>query len=172
MSIISSKIGSFASITSRLYGISSVTINRSIHVSSVIHMRKLKESKHGDITIVEGEQIPTGKNNLLQPPEEAKSSNACPICRLGLKRLLYTDVLILSQFLDKNWRLMPIESTKLCQKSYNKVRYLIGIAQKCKILPRPPDYEVYGLWDRLNTYHDRFNRKRDNEMRVIQKKYW
>ena len=132
-------------------------------------MRKLKQYTEGELNIVEAEKISTPSDQcIIEPPDEAKQSNACPICRLGMKRLLYTDVLILSQFLDKNWRLMSIEDTQLCVRSYMQVKSLVETAQKCKLLPRPADYRVYGLWDRLNTYHEWPPRKRDDEMRVVQ----
>lgn len=167
------RLGLLASYATRFLNVPKDTISRPIHLTAAVGMRKLKESKHGDMTVVEAEKIPSPRENkIIEPPEEAKSTNACPICRLGMRRLVYTDVLILSQFLDNRHKLMSIEDTKLCPKSYNQVRRLVGIAQKCKLLPRPADYEVYGLWDRLNTYHDRYNRKRDQEMKVVKEGYW
>lgn len=167
------RIGLLVSSARNVFKFQNSTINRCFHLSGVAHVRKFVVTIEGDMTIVEAKKIKSPReNNIIEPPEESKSTSACPICRLGMKRILYSDVLILSQFLDTNHRLMAIEDTKLCQKSYAQVKHLVRIAQKCKLLPRPSDYEVYGLWDRLNTYHDRYNRKRDVEMRVVKEKYW
>lgn len=147
--------------------------SRLLHITPVSQMRKLKQYTDGDLNIVEAEKIsPPASQCKIEPPDEAKESSACSICRLGLKRLLYTDVLILSQFMDKNWRLMALEDTQLCLASYMKVKRCVEKAQKCKLLPRPADYKVYGLWDRLNTYHEWPSRRRDDEMRVVKKETW
>lgn len=82
------------------------------------------------------------------------------------------DVLILGQFLKKDGNIMTFQESQLCGRKYFLVKQLIKKAQICKLLPRPSEWEVYGAWDELNTYHDWPPRYRDQPMKIIQKHYW
>jgi len=94
------------------------------------------------------------------------------LCRLNLRRLAYTDVMILSQFIESSGKLMAFEDTGLCGGKYWLVKQLVKDAQVAQLLPRPPDYEVFGPWDHLNTYHDWPPRFRDQPMRIVKPEYW
>lgn len=111
------------------------------------------------------------KEKIATPPPEARA-DACPLCKLGLKNVSYSDVLILSQFLAPDGTLMSIEESKLCGTQYHRIKRSVELAQKCRLLPRPQGYEVYGPWDSLNTYHDWPPRRRDVAMRDVQPYYW
>lgn len=109
------------------------------------------------------------EGRVVEQPE--KSTSACVLCRLNLPKLNYTDVLILSQFLEKDGSLLTYHETRLCSKQYKKVKTLIAQAQRCNLMPRPADYLVPGAWHDLNTYIEP-DRKRDQPMKVIKKEYW
>ena len=145
---------------------------RNIATSSKLCLKEIRETTKGSTTVVEGIQVASPRaSNLAVAPPEAKA-DACPLCRLGIKNLKYTDVLILNQFMEPGGKLMSIRDSKLCGSQYTRVKFLVQKAQMCKLLPRPADYEVYGPWDKLNTYHDWPPRKRDQIMKQIQPYYW
>lgn len=146
--------------------------SRSICTTSVNFVKVLREKTEGDKTFVSGVHVDSDrKPRLAVAPAEARA-DACPLCKLGLKGIQYSDVLILSQFMTDDGKLMPISETKLCAKQYYKVKREVEMAQKCRLLPRPADYEVYGPWDKLNTYHDWPPRRRDVAKKCVQPYYW
>ena len=126
----------------------------------------------GDVMVVEGVYVESPRKDNIAVPSLESNNESCPLCRLGLKHLKYTDVLILSQFMEPGGKIMSIKDSKLCGRQYHNVKRCIQIAQACKLLPRPDDYEVYGPWDKLNTYHDWPPRHRDQEMHQIQPYFW
>lgn len=127
----------------------------------------LKVETKGDETYVVAEPIPTGRENRIINID----SGSCALCRLNLKNLDYTDVKILSQFIKRDGSLATYHESQLCSKQYRKVELLIKKAQRCNLIPRPPDYFVPGPWHELNTYLEP-DRRRDQPMKVVKKQYW
>lgn len=120
---------------------------------------------------IEAQPRPTDREGrVIQPPPDA-SSKACVLCRLNLPKLHYTDVMILSQFLEEDGSLLTYHETKLCSRQYILVKNLVKQAQRCNLLQRPDDYLVPGPWHDLNTYLEP-DRQRDQPMKVIKKEYW
>lgn len=99
------------------------------------------------------------------------SSVACLLCRLNLRGLNYTDVKILSQFMNPDGSLKTYHESQICSKQYIKVKRLIKQAQRCNLIKRPADYLVPGPWHDLNTYIE-VDRRRDQPMTVVKKEYW
>jgi ribosomal protein S18 len=146
--------------------------HRPISTTSVNFIKQIQEKRDGNTTYVSGVSVESErKKQLAVPPADARS-DACPLCKLGLRRLSYSDVLILNQFIAPDGNLMTLRDSKLCSRQYSLVKKLVEMAQKCKLLPRPAGYEVYGPWDSLNTYHDWPPRRRDVAMKVVQPYYW
>ena len=143
-----------------------------LSTTSSLLLKEVRERQEGKTTYVSGVHVQSErKERLAAAPPEARP-DACPLCRLGLRGLAYSDVLILSQFLAPDGTLMSIGDSKLCGSQYFKVKKLVETAQKCRLLPRPAAYEAYGPWDRLNTYHDWPPRRRDVAKRCVQPYYW
>ena len=142
----------------------------------------VKISEDGDKIVVEAVPFESERKDYLVklPDQEDNESkfgshdfcNACPLCRLNLRRLEYSDILILHQFVETNGRLMPREVTGLCIRSYDKVKKMVRQAHSARLLPRPPEFEVNGPWDDLNRYYQTPRRHRDVPMRIIRKEYW
>lgn len=126
---------------------------------------KLEEKENE--TYVEAIPKETGRENRLIKIE----SNACALCRLNLKNLDYTDVMILSQFIKRDGSLATFHESKLCTKQYNEITRLIKKAQRCNLIKRPADYLVPGPWHDFNTYLE-MDRKRDQPMKIVKKQYW
>lgn len=133
----------------------------------------LEPNLETEITSGEGETIvkaiprPSGREGKVI----GMKSDACPLCRLNLKNLNYTDVMILDQFVKSDGSLATFHESKLCTKQYFKVVRLINKARRCQLLRRPADYLVPGPWHDLNTYLEP-DRKRDQPMKVIKKEFW
>lgn len=81
-------------------------------------------------------------------------------------------MLILSQFIEPNGKMMEKNATGLCNGKYRLVKKLVRQAQLSQLLPRPPDFESYGPWDNLKTYHEWPSRYRDQPMRQVHPEYW
>jgi ribosomal protein S18 len=130
---------------------------------------KLDIKESSEVTHIEAIPVDTGRGkNLLKLNAD---SQACALCRLNLRNLNYTDVMILSQFIKRNGSIVTYHESKLCTKQYLKVVGLIKKAQRCNLIRRPADYLVPGPWHDLNTYLEP-DRKRDQPMKVIKKEYW
>lgn len=119
-------------------------------------------------TYIDAELVATGREGKVI---NIKSDTACALCKLNLKNLNYTDVMILSQFIKKDGSLATYHESKLCSKQYIRVKTLIKQAQRCNLIKRPADYFVPGAWHDFNTYLEP-DRKRDQPMKVIKKEYW
>jgi len=124
------------------------------------------------MTVVEGVTIESDRKPSLIADSEENKSKACKLCRLNLKRITYTDVLILSQFLGQDNKILAIGESGLCGRKYYLVKMLINQAQRCNLLPRPDDFPFYGDWEFLNTYIEKIPRYRDRPFHIIQKHYW
>ncbi|RWS26323.1 28S ribosomal protein S18a-like protein, partial [Leptotrombidium deliense] len=127
-----------------------------------------KENK----TVVEGKRIDSPRTEFLMKPPVHADPKACPLCKLNLKRLNYTDVLILKQFINSDGSMMSLADSGLCGRKYRLVSTLVQQAQKCRLLPCPEDTPVFGPWEQYNRYIDFPKRYRDQPMRVIKKEYW
>jgi len=147
---------------------------RLFRTTSINLLKEIKISKKDANTIViEGVKVTSPRAGKVVPsPSSTSECESCPLCRLNLTRLSYTDVLILNQFIESNGKLMSAAESGLCFRQYGKVKHLVRQAQKCQLLPRPSDYEVFGPWDSLNTYIDVMKRKRDQPMEIIKPEYW
>lgn len=130
---------------------------------------KYKVEEKPKETYIEAIPVDTGREKVLVTKNS--SSQACTLCRLNLKNLNYTDVMILSQYIKPDGSLATFHESKLCTKQYNKVKMLINQAKRCNLIERPVDYLVPGPWHDLNTYLER-DRKRDQPMKVVKKEYW
>lgn len=129
------------------------------------------EDKDSKTTFIKSLPVSTSQENSVVKSEPNVSDNSCSLCRLNLKNLNYTDVLILDQFLDYNGNLITRKEARLCIKQYKLVKKLISQAHRCNLIKRPSDYFNPGPWHDLNTYIEP-DRKRDQPMKVIKKQYW
>lgn len=68
--------------------------------------------------------------------------------------------------------MLDFKESKLCGGKYFLVKTLIQQAQRCRLLPRPPDYPVHPGWDSYNTYVEFPKRYRDQPYHIIQKNFW
>lgn len=125
-------------------------------------------------TTVEGVYVESDrKDKLLQPPVEALYTGtpckgepghvvarSChPFCRFNfVHEVKHTDVLIISQFMDSNGKIMNKEVTGLCARQHVRVEKLIKMAAKAGLLPKEKDQfreekkKVPGA--NLNSYYD------------------
>ncbi|XP_074593985.1 mitochondrial ribosomal protein S18A [Brevipalpus obovatus] len=143
---------------------------RPLTTTSVRLLRRVNVIEGPKETIIKGESLESDRKNFLLP--EDSHNKACPLCRLNLKRLKYTDVLILEQFLDSDGNVLNFKKSNLCGSKYTLVKKLIQQAQRCRLLPRPIGYPVYPGWDNYNTYVEFPKRYRDQPYHIIQKNFW
>lgn len=159
--------------TQRLIGSKPICVTKtgqtyaSRSISSLEDFLDLKVTTKDGETYVEAVPVNTGRESKIVDLH----SKACALCRLNIRNLDYTDIKIISQFIKRDGSIATYHESKLCSKQYIKVKKLIEKAQRCNLIPRPPDYFVPGPWHELNTYLEP-DRRRDQPMKVIKKQYW
>ncbi|CAG2119455.1 unnamed protein product [Medioppia subpectinata] len=162
-------------IRNKLHLISNINVmkilSRNISVSAVNRLKEIKHTEKDNTITVEAVKVVSDRRDQLVTKTHTHK-DCCPLCRLNLRRLDYTDVLILRQFIESNGKQMPQSITGLCNRMHQRVHQLVKKAQKCQLLPRPPDYQSYGPWDELNTYYEWPERRRDRPMDIIEPKFW
>lgn len=141
--------------------------NQRFHINASI-LVDVKLNPNKNESYIETSITKTGREGNVV---KGGSQTACSLCRHNITNLQYTDVMILSQFLEKDGKLLDYRESNLCGKQYAKVKRLIAQAQRCNLMPRPADYLVPGPWHDLNTYLEP-DRQRDQPMKVIKKEYW
>ncbi|XP_063976892.1 large ribosomal subunit protein mL66-like [Diachasmimorpha longicaudata] len=111
--------------------------HRTFTVSHVSRLKEIIERKEGNTLIIEGRihEDPKEKNLL-----ERASNGACLLCSTGLN-VKHTDVLILSQFLRSDGRLMPRRVTGLCRTQQKRLNKLVAMSHKAGLMPNlhPPN---------------------------------
>lgn len=133
---------------------------------------EITEDEGTNTTHIKSIACPTGREGKVVPtPDNTINDKACSLCRLNLRNLSYTDVLILEQFIGPDGKQFTRHESNLCQRKFMLVKTLIEKARRCNLIDRPSDYFVPGPWHDLNTYLER-DRKRDQPMRVVKKQYW
>ncbi|XP_071504366.1 large ribosomal subunit protein mL66-like [Diadema antillarum] len=97
--------------------------------------RKVYEKKDGDTIELDASFLETdSRYSAIENPH-----GACPICSRNL-RITYKDVLILSQFVDKDGTLLPRSLTGVCSKQQRVLQECVERALEAGLLPdhRPP----------------------------------
>lgn len=119
---------------------------------------EVRQRQEGNTTVIEGVFIDSPRKGFVVKPKH--TSSACPLCRLGLKRLNHTDVLILSQFMDSRGNLLPRNVTGLCAKQHKIVGTLLYQAQRTGLIYNE-EHIPKERWQELNNYFGRTKLKVD-----------
>ncbi|XP_054169043.1 39S ribosomal protein S18a, mitochondrial-like [Oppia nitens] len=164
------------SLTKKLAIVSNVNqmqyISRHISLTTINRLKEIKYTEKDDTITVEAVKVKSDRTDKLVTTDENVSCKCCPLCRLNLRRLNYTDILILQQFVESDGKVMPRSVTGLCERMHQKVYNLVNKAQRCQLMPRPLDYQSFGPWDQLNTYYEWPPRVRDKPKSIIEPRYW
>uniref|UniRef100_T1J9K4 28S ribosomal protein S18a, mitochondrial n=1 Tax=Strigamia maritima TaxID=126957 RepID=T1J9K4_STRMM len=128
---------------------------RGLQFSVPKSVKEVIETREGKTTTIEGILKDSSRKPYLIKIDNP--NNACPLCRLGLKNIKYTDVLIITQFIQSDGNIMTQEATQLCDSSYRQMIQLIDEANKAGLLwtqnPAPWNTELMG-WEKCNTYFE------------------
>lgn len=139
----------------------------SFSTSQTHHLQDIIETTSADGKITEIEAVkldlPTGKTLRLEGPTGVRSI----LDDNDFFRLLsHTDVLILRQFLNSDYTLLPTEVTGLKPYQHRRIEQLIKKAQRANLIPRRVrelrdtvpfrDELKFGLYDhnKVNTYYE------------------
>lgn len=110
------------------------------------------------MTVYEGVNVDSPRKGLVVEPRH--NTTACPLCRVGLTNLKYTDVLILNQFADSKGNLLPTSVTGLCYKQHKLVGRLLYEAQRTGLMYKE-EHAPKERWQELNNYFGRTQLKID-----------
>jgi len=156
-----------------------------LHTSAVWRLKEIvrreeKSSSAGGVTLLEGVYVASPRKGKLIPavgdttvpvaagaPAQstvtevpAQSSPGCPLCRLGIHDVKHTDVLVISQFMDRQGEMLPREVTGLCSRQHRLVSRVLYEAQRTGLIDcakhRPTE-----RWQELNNYFGRTRTKID-----------
>lgn len=101
--------------------------------SSCLQLKEIERRVEGHTTVVEGKYVESPNTNKLVSKELA-DKKVCPLCALDLN-LKHTDVLVLSQFVRSDGRLLPRRVTGLCCSQQYKLTRLVLMAKKAGLMP-------------------------------------
>ncbi|XP_053238845.1 39S ribosomal protein S18a, mitochondrial isoform X1 [Podarcis raffonei] len=123
-------------------------------------LRQVVETTEGNTTIIEGKML-----EVEEAPTPPNPSGQCPICRWNLKhKYSYEDVLLLSQFITSEGRMLPRRVTGLCTEEHRKVEVCVKMAHRAGLLPNhkpklPEGFVPKNKKPKLNRYLTRYSIK-------------
>ncbi|XP_054724517.1 39S ribosomal protein S18a, mitochondrial-like [Uloborus diversus] len=126
---------------------------RSISVSASNYLKEIHRAETENQIVVEGVKIKSDREGRVI---NNASLQGCPLCKLGLKNLRHTDILILSQFINSDGSIINQNVTGLCNKQHFRVVRAVGLAQKAGLIPKKPGTPMFGDWEKYNTYFKKF----------------
>jgi len=136
---------------------------RHLSLSTQSFLREIQVRTSGNVTTIEGIVVESSKQSKVLEVEEVEK-DYCPLCPNRLKAdVKYTDVLILSQFLQPDGTPLPPTVTGLCRKAYHRLLRLCFQAQRAGLmpevrLPRDPGLPVLDEttidWTKYHVYFD------------------
>ncbi|KAK6181531.1 hypothetical protein SNE40_009366 [Patella caerulea] len=141
-----------------------LTLHRSISLTTVKHLKEIREEKKDNITTIEGVEIESKRTNKLLP---SLHKGACPLCQLNLD-VKYTDVLILSQFVSPHGQVLPRTVTNLCGYQHKKVEALVRRAQDAGLLAH---FQADGEDGKKPELRSNYKWKKNNIHFIDEKKY-
>ncbi|XP_033757956.1 39S ribosomal protein S18a, mitochondrial-like [Pecten maximus] len=123
--------------------------DRHISTTTCLNLREIKETVDGDTLIVEAERLESDRTDNLICID--KPENGCTLCGFDVK---YTDVLIISQFVNKNGQILPRWVTGLCGNQQSKMKQNLHKAQRAGLMPnlRPPRNDGKERISNMSTY--------------------
>ncbi|KZC06616.1 PREDICTED: 28S ribosomal protein S18a, mitochondrial [Dufourea novaeangliae] len=124
--------------------------NRNVSLSATTYLKEIIEKKVDNTLIIEAIiKEDENEKRLLKPKQ-----GACTICSSGID-IKHTDVLILSQFIRSDGRILPQRITGLCKIQQKRISTMILMAQAAGLLPGPlGDLSTRRKWKKFNTYYD------------------
>ncbi|XP_022697811.1 uncharacterized protein LOC111265414 isoform X1 [Varroa jacobsoni] len=125
-----------------------------IHKSAVCALKKIVHREENGVTVIEGTFVDSPhKEKLLRPAASAieTETRSCSLCSLGIHDVKHTDVLIISQFMDRNGNILPQKVTGLCFRQHKLISLRLYEAQRCGLIPSEV-HKPNERWQELNNY--------------------
>ncbi|XP_053246928.1 28S ribosomal protein S18a, mitochondrial-like [Podarcis raffonei] len=123
-------------------------------------LRQVVETTERNTTIIEGKVL-----EVEEAPTPPNPSGQCPICHWNLKhKYSYKDVLLLSQFITSEGRMLPRRVTGLCTEEHRKVEVCVKMAHQAGLLPNhkpklPEGFVPKNKKPKFNRYLTRYSIK-------------
>ncbi|XP_015908969.1 large ribosomal subunit protein mL66 [Parasteatoda tepidariorum] len=125
---------------------------RPFSISSVNRLKEIVRTETENQIVIEGVKVKSEREGKLLN----LNRGGCPLCKLGLKNLKHSDILIISQFINSDGTLIPQHITGLCNKQHFRVRRAVALAQRAGLIPKSPGTPIFGDWEKYNTYFKKF----------------
>ncbi|OQR78462.1 28S ribosomal protein S18a [Tropilaelaps mercedesae] len=84
----------------------------------------------------------------------------CSLCRMGIHNVRHTDVLVISQFMDRHGEILPRQITGLCAQQYRRVSISLYQAQRVGLIQNKR-HTPKERWQELNNYFGKTRTKVD-----------
>jgi len=98
-----------------------------------LSLKEITRETEGNKTVIQAKYITSPREGKVVPNALAEKK-VCPLCTLDLN-LKYTDVLILSQFVRPDGRIVPRRITGVCKAQQTELTFLITMAKKAGLMP-------------------------------------
>ncbi|KAG8201675.1 hypothetical protein JTE90_012741 [Oedothorax gibbosus] len=126
---------------------------RQLSISSVKFLREVRVTETEKQIVIEGVEVKSEREGKVV---DMAKRGGCPLCRLGLKNLKHSDILILQQFINSDGTVIPQHITGICNKQQFRVKRAVGLAQRAGLIPKKPGTPLFGDWEKYNTYFKKF----------------
>lgn len=110
---------------------------QNVHTTATTLLKQIVERKQDKCLVVEGAIVPSPREPYLLRLPEVEDKECCCLCKLDLD-IKHTDVLIISQFIRSDGRMLPRRVTKLCSKQQRRMSDLVTMCQKAGLLSKNP----------------------------------
>ncbi|XP_035229261.1 39S ribosomal protein S18a, mitochondrial-like isoform X2 [Stegodyphus dumicola] len=126
---------------------------RLLSISSLRFLKEIHRTETSNQIVIEGVKVKSDREGKVI---NLANRSGCPLCRVGLKNLKHTDILILNQFLNSDGSVIPQYITGLCNKQHFRVVRAVALAQRAGLIPKKPGTPLFGDWEKYNTYFKKF----------------
>ncbi|XP_045174476.2 39S ribosomal protein S18a, mitochondrial-like [Mercenaria mercenaria] len=132
---------------------------RLLHSTVPLYLREVTETTVDNVTTIEGRLVESPREDYVIKADGEK--HLCPLCRLNLD-INYTDILIISQFVQEDGEIVPRQITGLCYPQHARMKHLIhqahsaGLMQNLRPHVYPVEYSQMSdhAWKKYNVYYN------------------
>ena len=109
------------------------TSKRFFSTSETTYLKEIISEIEGNKMVVEAKYVASPREGSLID-NKLSNKEVCPLCTLNLN-LKHTDVLVLSQFVRPDGRILPRRISGLCCSQQYRITHLITMAKKAGLMP-------------------------------------
>lgn len=137
--------------------------SRPFSASAACYLKEVHVKTENNVTVVEGVLVESDRKGKVLNVDSDR--DLCPLCPQKIKvPVKYTDVLIISQFIQEDGEVLPPHVTGLCYKAHQRLQRVVRQAQYAGLIPEPETeepveqpkhlYDTGYKWRQFNIFYD------------------